>query len=215
MFMNLRMDSKILMGSMVMRPFIIIVFFVCHPNAIYAMEPRVIEEIAVKDVVLSIHDAAKNGEKETVELLLAAEADINSVNTGDSILNTGGSTPLHLAAENGHIEVVELLLAKGADIKAVNYAGWAPLHFAVLNGYKEVVELLLAEGADVGALLKDGKSSLHIAAEKGHIEVIKVLLIHGADANVKDTDWRLPVDVAQTKEVKALLQERTSSCVLC
>ena len=59
-----------------------------------------------------IHDAARSGDLERVEAILANDPHL--VNTKDENVDT----PLHLASRDGHRAVVELLLAKGAAIDA-------------------------------------------------------------------------------------------------
>ena len=65
---------------------------------------------------MSIHDAARDGNIETVKQHLAAGTDVNAK-------NDGGYTPLHYAAFNGHKEIAELLIAKGADVNAKDGIG--------------------------------------------------------------------------------------------
>jgi ankyrin repeat protein len=91
--------------------------------------------------------AAKDGNRELVELLLKNGADVNA--EGEF-----GETALGQAAENGHREVVELLLKNGADVNAKEYGifgGATFLIFAAARGHREVVEVLLKNWADVNA----------------------------------------------------------------
>ena len=82
-----------------------------------------------------LHWAAKKGDKDLVELLLANKADVNArTNAGD--------TPLHCAASNGHKDVVEFLLANKADVNATNNRRWTPWDTAVIAGHIEVAEFL-------------------------------------------------------------------------
>ena len=86
--------------------------------------------------------AARNGCLESVALLVAAGADVN---TTDEKLQT----PLQMAAYYGFLEVATLLLAKGASVSAANRWQIGPLHLAANFGHTEMVELLLQNGADV------------------------------------------------------------------
>jgi ankyrin repeat protein len=54
-----------------------------------------------------LHDAAGNGNDQTVGLLIAAGADVNAK-------TSKGITALSLTKEKGHKEVVEFLLKHGA-----------------------------------------------------------------------------------------------------
>ena len=107
--------------------------------------------------------AARCGEKEIVELLLAAGADPNTDRGGEA---------LYAAAREGHADIAELLLGGGADPNADE--GEALLEGA-RRGHKDIVKLLLEAGADRTPVRNDGKTALEIAEEKGHAEVAALL----------------------------------------
>ena len=95
----------------------------------------------------ALHEAAWNGHKEVVELLLSQGADKNAT-------DHEGKTVLHSAAWRGNKEIVELLLSKNAEINIKDKFGWTALHLAVEEserrgkaGHKEVVVLLRGKGA--------------------------------------------------------------------
>ena len=79
------------------------------------------------------------GRTETVERLLAAGGDPNSV-------DAGGYSALQAAAENGHLEIVEMLVAHGADV-GYSSEGNSALDLALAAGHANVVEFLRAHGA--------------------------------------------------------------------
>jgi len=85
-----------------------------------------------------LHDCAKEGDIEKVNLLITEGANIN-------IIDENGFTPLHCAADQGHKEIVELLILKGASLNAVNKYGYTPLGLAIDAGHKDVMELLIKE----------------------------------------------------------------------
>jgi FOG: Ankyrin repeat len=95
----------------------------------------------------SIHIATVAGHIEAVKQHLAAGADVNAKDDGES-------TPLHNAASEGHKEIAELLIDKGADVNAKD--GWlrTSLHFATT---KEIAELLIDKGADVNAKMMENR----------------------------------------------------------
>ena len=102
----------------------------------------------------SIHIATVAGHIEAVKQHLAAGADVD-------VKDDGESTPLHYAAFEGHKEIAELLIAEDADVNAKDKApGGTPLHNAADEGHKEVIELLIAKGADVNAQGFDGETPL-------------------------------------------------------
>ncbi len=162
---------------------------------------------------------AEAGDTELVRLLIAAGADVNT-------MDKYGDTPLFLALHNGHTECVKLLLAApGIDVNMADRDDRTPLFRAVMDGHTECVKLLLATpGIDVnkaawqtfrsalfGRHYKRHLPPLSLAAEKGNTECVKLLLAApGIDVNKADKDGRTPLQIAaekgHTECVKLLLQ---------
>ena len=104
------------------------------------------EQPTAKAPDISIHDAAKAGDIETVKQHLAAGTEMD-------VKGKDGWTSLHWAASSDHKEIVELLIAAGANVNAEDAAGeyrgstpldWAPKTTAVLlrkHGGKTMKEL--------------------------------------------------------------------------
>ena len=82
--------------------------------------------------------AAETGNVELVELLLAAQVDVNH-------RNTLGWSPLHQAVQNVRLEIARLLIAHGADVNLANNLGNTPLYYAT-NG-SAMKQLLIEAGA--------------------------------------------------------------------
>ncbi|MDB4797316.1 ankyrin repeat domain-containing protein [bacterium] len=121
----------------------------------------------------SIHIATVAGHIEAVKQHLAAGADVD-------VKDDGESTPLHYAAFEGHKEIAELLIAEDADVNAKDKApGGTPLHNAADEGHKEVIELLIAKGADVNANSDDYGTPLDWAINGRQAETINLLRKHG------------------------------------
>lgn len=92
--------------------------------------------------------------KESIQLLLAAGADINIQRTSEPHEGFG---LLHVASKNSNERVVEFLIAKGLDINAETDNGRTPLELArdttrlgsaAKKRRKAIVELLLKHGAN-------------------------------------------------------------------
>ena len=96
------------------------------------------------DGLTPLHIAAQSGHERIVELLLAAQAEVNPTT------RIGEYTPLHLASGQAHHVVVGKLLEAGADVNAVTSSSFVTaLHLAAqVVGGGTAVELLLAHGAD-------------------------------------------------------------------
>jgi ankyrin repeat protein len=73
-----------------------------------------------------LHQAASQGDLESVELLLAHGASA-------SARDAQGFSPLHRAVQQGRIKVVERLVAAGADVQAATSDGRTPLDFAAVD----------------------------------------------------------------------------------
>jgi ankyrin repeat protein len=145
----------------------------------------VIEHINVRNAIgqAALHRAAQDGNKASVELLLANGAEVD-------IKDMVGQTPLHLAAEHSdNIELLELLVSYGADINAqtkLKYKLWTPLHRAALTGHAQVAKWLIAHGVNVDSKDSKGQTPLFYAVMNKHKESIEVLIASGADINVQD-----------------------------
>ena len=115
-----------------------------------------------------LHGAARQGQKDVAESLIAQGADVNAI---EFISNLNGEvkTPLHYAVEAGHLDVAELLIVSGADVNAKSISGFTPLHLAAVAGRQDMVELLLAHQADVNAVNNLGRTPLGTAKFLGHL----------------------------------------------
>jgi len=164
-----------------------------------------------------LHRAAANGDKDIVQLLIAADADVNAkgengrtpldsairkdeTETADLLRKHGGKSgaedSIHVAAEVGNFEAVKQHLTAGTDVNAKNNKGYTPLHQAVHDGHKKVIELLIARGADVNAKNKYEVTALHMAAVNGHKEIAELLIAEGVAVNAKGLDVDTPLDWA-------------------
>ena len=184
-------------------------------------------DVNAKDVLMGmtpLHYAARDGQKEIAELLIAKGAGVNAK-------NKYGWTPLHNAA-TGHKEIVELLIAEGADvntkIEVGGYKGQTPLDIATLpdNPNKnKIADLLRKHGGKTGAELKGGEPvveatqsepptakapdiPLWYAAVAGDIDAVKQHLAAGTDVNAKGVIGDTPLHHAASrgrKEIAELL----------
>lgn len=82
-----------------------------------------------------LHIAARKGELQDVEVLVAHGGNINSI--GDL-----GNSPLHQAALSGHEAMVRLLLNLGADPSIKNEFSQTALDVAFLGKHNEVAKIL-------------------------------------------------------------------------
>ncbi|KAM8856038.1 ankyrin repeat and SOCS box protein 11 isoform 1-T1 [Spinachia spinachia] len=110
-----------------------------------------------------IHEAAKKGHTECVELLLSCGAHI------DMELPVAG-TPLYSACGARAAACVGLLLHSGADV-GIGCGQDSPLHAAVRAGGADVVDLLLDFGADECRRNSAGKTPLDLSSPNSAVRV--------------------------------------------
>ena len=166
----------------------------------------------------ALHIASRNGDTQTVQLLVDCGADVNALNKdGQTPLHTAaggwedcpelcsvllkhnakidavdedGNQPLHLAWKRGHTRTSRLLLSNGADVNALDKDGLTLLH-TVAGGWQDCPELcsiLLKHNAKIDVVDKDGNQPLHLAWKRGHTKTSRLLLSNGADVNALDKD---------------------------
>lgn len=106
---------------------------------------------------LPIHDAARTGDRKSVEAILKATPAMRDAPTAM------GSTPLHLAAMNGDTGPLKALLAAGAPVNVRDRDGATPLHMAAYASRLEATQLLLQAGADPALKTDSGRDALSMA----------------------------------------------------
>ncbi|KAG4267243.1 hypothetical protein FPRO04_04855 [Fusarium proliferatum] len=125
--------------------------------------------------------AVERGNKEIVQCLLNAGADINEYG-----LNEYGQSrsPLQLSVEAGNLELVNCLLHDGANVNAppADNSGATALQLAAIEGHLGIARELLNHGALVNArgARSHGRTSLEGAAEYGRVNMLELLIYHGA-----------------------------------
>ena len=152
----------------------------------------------------ALHFAARGGQRDVAELLIAEGANVNAgqgqwtplqeaayysrevvelLLAKKANINTGKWTALHSAFDAERFDIVELLLAKDADTNIRDDQGRTPLHIAAwyaAGKNTKIVELLLAKGPDINAKDNNRKTALSYAIENGHTKIVELLRKHGA-----------------------------------
>jgi ankyrin repeat protein len=162
------------------------------------------------DGTTALHWAAHWNSLRTIELLIAAGADVNALTrTGVSALSlacengqpdpvkrildagadpnvsdVGGVTPLMVAARSGNAEAVRALIAHGAKVNAATTElQQTPIMWAAAEGHGSIVKLLIENGANLSAVSKAGFTPVMFAVREGQLEAVKALVQAGADVN--------------------------------
>ena len=169
----------------------------------------------------SIHDAAANGDLETVKKIL--EEDPRQVNQDDKY----EWRPIFHAGLRRRYDVVKYLIDSGADLAA--HDGYVIHYAGQVRDNKEIISLLVTYGAldahtkptseitrqfiyavflvnveRVNAMLCDnpelvqeryarGDTALHHAARNGDLEIVKQLVSNGADVNATTDNNHFPL----------------------
>jgi ankyrin repeat protein len=119
--------------------------------------------------------AAKSGDVEVMQLLLAAGADpaVTLPNKSNALMFAAGlgwrdGSPVAPSYDQGTpeeaIQAITLLLDRGFDLNAANDNGETALHLAVTNrGAPEIVKFLISRGANLKAQNKRGQTPLAAA----------------------------------------------------
>jgi ankyrin repeat protein len=137
---------------------------------------------------VSLHDAAEEGNIDTVESLLGRRMDIKARNASNQTL-------LDRAAAKGNVDVVRLLIERGrAEVDSRDMWGWTPLHEACRFGNAEVSRALVDHGANVNASQRNccQWTPTHISAANRYLEIVKLLLERGADTHAINCEGETP-----------------------
>ena len=128
--------------------------------------------------------AARTGNLQAVEALLAHGADVNAFTVRLE------ATALMWAVAAPHPAVVRVLLDAGADPTTSTTKGYTTLMYAARNGDIPMAETLIAAGVDVNSPSADGTHILPFAIIGGRDRFALFLIERGADPNGSMGDIR-------------------------
>ncbi len=172
---------------------------------------------------LAMQAAAREGNVEEVQSLLASGVDVNSRNR-----TLPDRDDLATWRDMGSFEMEDIW---GDDIvnalngeKCEANLGWAALHLAVRFGHLEVVNLLITERAEVNIPNRFGERPLHCACDVAfdeseqtapvvdvQVELVRTLIAAGADVNAESANDDLPIhyaaSVSKGEQLVAMLLE--------
>lgn len=142
----------------------------------------------------ALHSAADAGEKDRVQELLLAGADVNA-------LDGEGRTALHVAAERGGDDgVVRALSSAGADATLRH----GPLSLSALGestsfGWLDIMRVLIEHGVDLNVACRDGLTALHISILTSNVCAVDMLVEAGADIEARDGCGLAPLHIAASR----------------
>jgi len=125
------------------------------------------------------HEAAINGDCETIRACLAQSADINR-------LDKYGQTALMLASLHGNDAVIEMLVENGAELDITAKFGLSALMLAVINNHENTARLLVRANANIwlkgrGAPGFSNKTAFDLAKDNGLSDSTELLIKSAAD----------------------------------
>ena len=157
-------------------------------------------------MVPPIHDAAANGDAETIRLLLAEGVSPDALDDANEE-RFSARTPLHYLCLRGNgggdrVACFELLRDAGANLELPDYIQYRPLGYAANSASVELVSLLVQSGVHVDATNNGGATALHLAARGGAPDCVEVLLSAGASVNARNDSGRTPFDIALSQNFR-------------
>ena len=127
--------------------------------------------------------AVRNGNREMMQVLLWAKADVNAK-------DKDGQTVLMMLSEKVTSEIVWDLINAGAKVNLRDNDGdTALITVAELNNV-DALKVLLDAGAKVNGSNNDGETALMKAASNGLVNNVRALILAGADVNARDKRGR-------------------------
>ncbi|CAH8554461.1 unnamed protein product [Heterobilharzia americana] len=134
-----------------------------------------------------LHWAAREGQRNIVDLLVIRGARINATNMGDD-------TALHLAAAHGHFDVVHYLLnSHRLYVDSANEHGNTALHYACFWNHLEIAEYLIKNGASLMQENKYGETPLELIRPRAAALIAPLAQALGHDLShrrpFRDTSW--------------------------
>ena len=117
-----------------------------------------------------------------------------------------GETALQLCARTNHPEIARVLIDAGADLNIQNDDGRTALYVSAYWNRPEITKMLIDAGADLNIQTEYGSTALHYCAVWDHSRIARMLIDAGADKTIQDNNGNLPYELADTQELKELLQ---------
>ena len=158
-----------------------------------------------------IHYAAKYGSVNVANRLIAAGADINSVDDSDR-------TPLHYAAAEGHDNIIKKCIEAGAHVNIMGGRHLTPiLYEACIAGNEKSITRLINAGAYIDDTDNYGRTPLFGASSRGNTNICKMLLRYGANVNHITRRGYTPLLIAANGghcDTVALLQAHGADLIL-
>lgn len=141
---------------------------------------------------------ASTKSQEKVKLLLAAGADVSSLNWNDVML---------AVVKKNEAALQKSLATENANIEAEDSSERTALYLASFLGNSKSIEILCKSGAKFSATDRSGRTALHLAVLTGKLGGVQALLDAGADVNQGDRRGIVPLWLCDDPEIAKVLIE--------
>lgn len=147
----------------------------------------------------ALEHAVKNGNREMLQLLVAAGAKVNEK-------NSSGETVLMMFDDDATSDLIWDLINSGADVNLKDDNGNTALMRAASVDNLEAVKALIEAGAKLNDRCKPGLTALMQAASGGYVNIVRALVIAGADINVLDETGMNALGLARDNDHLAVVR---------
>lgn len=147
----------------------------------------------------ALEHAVRNGNREMVQVLLSAGADVKG-------RNSSKETVLMMLGEESSADIVWDLISAGAKVDLKDEEGDTALIEAATGKNLPVLTALLHAGAKVDARNDAGQTALMLAAANDQIANIRALIRAGADMNAHDNEGKTVLDYANKEEHEKIIK---------
>ena len=108
--------------------------------------------------------------------------------------------------DKANLNLVSDLIVLGANLDWHDNDGWTALYVSAYWNLPEILRMLIDAGADLNMQDNRGKTPLHRCVDWNHSRIAKMLIDAGADKTIPNNNGTLPYELADTQELKELLQ---------
>ena len=147
----------------------------------------------------ALEHAVKNANREMVQFLLGAGADVN-------LKDAAGETVLMMLDSEATADLVWDLVNAGAKVNDHDEEGTTPLMRVAAGSNTEALRVLLDAGADINAKDKHGQTALMVAASEGNVNTVRALVLAGADINAINEDKADALALAEDNDHTAVVR---------
>lgn len=147
----------------------------------------------------ALERALSNGNREILQVLLWAKADVNS-------RDRDGQTPLMMIGEDTTSEMIWDLINAGAKVNLRDHDGDTALITVAEVENVEALKVLLDAGAKVNETNNDGATALIVAAKADLVHNVRALILAGANVNARDKEGKSALMYAIDDDHKAVVR---------